>query len=126
MNKPDVPETYTGYNPKIHGNYDPSAPYAQYHHKKREEEARAEQATVVTTLQAATVADYSITGAFNRFSNRFQSGDQNTERHSDQAKSGRQMDAFFDVQNHFARLFLIFDPYSLSGSVVMSTRGRFE
>jgi hypothetical protein len=88
-------EEYTGYNPKIHGNYDPPQPYAQYHHKKRAEEAAAAQATQVTTIPASNT--YETTATFNRFNGNFQRSEVNAERHNDFNKAGRQMNAFFDV-----------------------------
>lgn len=91
-----VDPDYMGYNPKIHGSYDPNAPYAQYHNQKREEEALASQSTFGVTPQASVAAPV-IAGAFNRFTGSFQSADLSTERHNDFNKSGRQMNAFFDV-----------------------------
>ncbi|KAK0822083.1 hypothetical protein LTR02_007714 [Friedmanniomyces endolithicus] len=90
------PETeYKGYNPKIHGSYDPNADYAQYHNDKlTEEKAIQEHGSVAAAQQAA---DYAAIGTFNRFSGGFQSADKSTERHNDFNKSGRQMNAFFDV-----------------------------
>lgn len=89
-------EEYYGYNPKIHGTYDPNAPYAQYHKKKRVEEAGFEQG-VVGGLSSAQDGAYEVAGAFNRFTGNFQSGDKSAEKHNDYNKSGRQMGAFFDV-----------------------------
>ncbi|KAK3707625.1 hypothetical protein LTR37_011973 [Vermiconidia calcicola] len=89
-------EEYYGYNPKIHGTYDPNAPYAQYHKKKREEEAGFEQG-LVGGLPSTQDGAYEVAGAFNRFTGNFQSGDKSAEKHNDYNKSGRQMGAFFDV-----------------------------
>ena len=83
-----------GYNPKVHGNYDPNAAYAQVHNQKRAEE----QAAIVDPFAAAPgTAAYESTMALNRFSGSVQRQDLGPERHSDAAKSGRQMNAFFDV-----------------------------
>lgn len=90
-----VDPNYTGYNPKIHGNYDPNAPYAQYHNKKREEEAKAQQIAQGTYAPSSTA--YVTSGNFNRFTGNFQDPSQSAERHNDNNKSGRQMNAFFDV-----------------------------
>ncbi|KAL2019657.1 hypothetical protein VTK56DRAFT_9276 [Thermocarpiscus australiensis] len=75
-----------GYNPAIHGDYDENAWYAQ-------------------NLRAAT--DPSATGAdgsqyvseayFNRRTGQWQAPDLGPERHSDEAKSRRQLRAYFDV-----------------------------
>ena len=87
---------YYGYNPKIHGSYDPNAPYAQYHNRKREEEATVEQ-IASGVLPAAQSGDYATAGTFNRFTGNFQNADKSMERHDDHHKSGRQLGAFFDV-----------------------------
>lgn len=91
----EVDPDYQGYNPKIHGNYDPNAPYAQYHKKKREEEAKALQMAQGT--YAPSNPAYVASGAFNRFTGNFQDPSKSAERHNDYNKSGRQMNAFFDV-----------------------------
>ncbi|KAL9040743.1 MAG: hypothetical protein Q9214_004362 [Letrouitia sp. 1 TL-2023] len=76
-----------GYDPSIHGDYDPTAPYAQEYQENEEEGANpADQAAM-----------YAATGAFNRFTGRWQSKDVNPENHNDENKSRRQMSAFFDV-----------------------------
>lgn len=84
---------YRGYNPKIHGSYDPNAPYAQYHKQKEAEE----QALQSYNTAAAAGQQYGAVGAFNRFSGGFQTADKSTDKHNDHNKSGRQMNAFFDV-----------------------------
>ncbi|XDG00810.1 hypothetical protein ABKA04_000425 [Annulohypoxylon sp. FPYF3050] len=76
-----------GYNPAIHGDYDPNAWYA-----KTEEENRIEGDGAVDPAAA-----YAAMGTFNRFTGRWQGSDQGTERHNDEAKTRRQMNAFFDV-----------------------------
>ncbi|KAI1500451.1 hypothetical protein F5X99DRAFT_386018 [Biscogniauxia marginata] len=76
-----------GYNPAIHGDYDPNAWYAQGNKPE-------------TTQQGQLVdmsAAYAAIGSFNRFTGRWQGADQNPGQHSDEAKSRRQMNAFFDV-----------------------------
>ncbi|RAH71793.1 WW domain-containing protein [Aspergillus aculeatinus CBS 121060] len=76
-----------GYNPAIHGDYDPTAPYAQQY--ERQEEAAV---AGMDPNQA-----YEAVGAFNRFTGRWQAASQNPEYHNDENKSKRQMYAFFDV-----------------------------
>ncbi|PYH48845.1 WW domain-containing protein [Aspergillus saccharolyticus JOP 1030-1] len=76
-----------GYNPAIHGDYDPTAPYAQQYERQEEAGAAAMDAN-----QA-----YEAVGAFNRFTGRWQAASQNPEYHNDENKSRRQMYAFFDV-----------------------------
>jgi WW domain len=82
---PQHTATAGGYNPAIHGDYDPTAPYAQQH----EPEAQIQ-------TQAAN-ADYSATGTFNRFTGRWQDASLAPENFNDENKSRRQMHAFFDV-----------------------------
>jgi hypothetical protein len=41
---------------------------------------------------------YASTATFNRFTGQFQAAGEGPERHSDEAKSKRQMNAFFDVE----------------------------
>ncbi|CDM35886.1 hypothetical protein DTO013E5_5398 [Penicillium roqueforti] len=77
-----------GYNPAIHGNYDPTASYAQYH----EEPAQPTNAAGFEPSAA-----YAATGTFNRFTGRWQAATINPENHNDENKSRRQMNAFFDV-----------------------------
>ncbi|KAI1752950.1 hypothetical protein F4782DRAFT_107600 [Xylaria castorea] len=76
-----------GYNPAIHGDYDPNAWYA----KNNQEDDQPE----VSVMDTATA--YATIGSFNRFTGRWQGDDQNPDRHTDEAKSRRQMNAFFDV-----------------------------
>ena len=79
----------------IHGDYDPNADYAV--------EARAQEAAAAAAAQAQVqgiqpaAPDYASTGTFNRFTGRWQAADQNPDRHGDEAKSKRQMNAYFDV-----------------------------
>jgi hypothetical protein len=75
-----------GYNPAIHGDYDPSAWYAQ---PIVPEEAPA--------LATGVQDPYAQTGTFNRFTGRFQNPDLNPENFNDENKSKRQMNAYFDV-----------------------------
>lgn len=77
-----------GYNPAIHGDYDPNAWYA-----KNEEEDEAASAG----FAGDPAAIYDATVSFNRYTGAFQSGDAGPERHSDEAKAKRQMNAYFDV-----------------------------
>ncbi len=76
-----------GYNPAVHGDYDPNAWYA----KNNQEGADPE----VPVMDTATA--YAAIGSFNRFTGRWQGDEQNPDRHNDEAKSRRQMNAFFDV-----------------------------
>ncbi|KAL2067609.1 hypothetical protein VTL71DRAFT_2034 [Oculimacula yallundae] len=75
-----------GYNPAIHGDYDPTAWYAQ-----------PTAPEPVTGQVADPTAQYAATAAFNRFTGRYQAADINPENYNDENKSKRQMNAFFDV-----------------------------
>lgn len=89
----------TGYNPAIHGDYDPTAWYAQP--AAAPETATSEQPT------ADAAAQYTATAHFNRFTGRFQDPSLNPENFNDEHKSRRQMNAIFDVDaaanNHDGR-----------------------
>lgn len=76
-----------GYNPAIHGDYDPTADYARQYEESEQTNAGAVDPT----------AAYSATGTFNRFTGRWQAAEINPENHNDENKSRRQMNAFFDV-----------------------------
>ena len=76
-----------GYDPAVHGDYDPTAWYAQPAVPENE------PPNTLTDPSAA----YAATGAFNRFTGRWQAADLNPENFNDENKSNRQMNAFFDV-----------------------------
>jgi hypothetical protein len=80
-----------GYNPAIHGDYDPNAWYAQA------PEADAETTTAETNPAALLDHEGHVAASFNRFTGQFQRADEGPDRHTDEAKSKRQMNAFFDV-----------------------------
>ncbi|KAF2864586.1 hypothetical protein K470DRAFT_208713, partial [Piedraia hortae CBS 480.64] len=84
---------YKGYDPKIHGDFDPNADYAKFHQHPDTETEEGVQGR-----DATATAMYSATAAFNRFTGRFEpEGEGAAERHNDWNKSQRQMNAFFDV-----------------------------
>ncbi|EED18032.1 WW domain protein [Talaromyces stipitatus ATCC 10500] len=78
-----------GYNPAIHGDYDPTAPYAQQY------EADLQLASAVNAADQSQ--SYTATGAFNRFTGRWQDSSLTPENFNDENKSRRQMNAYFDV-----------------------------
>lgn len=85
-----------GYNPAIHGDYDENAWYAV------NARAAAEAAAAATNPLAgldptAAGAELASAGYFNRATGQWQAPEQNVERHSDEAKSKRQLNAYFDV-----------------------------
>ncbi|KAF2841320.1 hypothetical protein M501DRAFT_1009284 [Patellaria atrata CBS 101060] len=97
-----------GYNPAIHGNYDPNADYAQLDHSSEDEAALPVSHPLLAATASSDPADsYGATGSFNRFTGRFQSDALKPENFNDENKSKRQMNAFFDVDaaanNHDGR-----------------------
>ena len=80
-----------GYNPAIHGDYDPTAWYAQG------TEEPANDGSASAAADPSALLALASGGFFNRRTGQWQAEDQGTERHSDEAKSRRQMNAFFDV-----------------------------
>ena len=84
---PATQRPHGGYDPAVHGDYDPTASYAQ------EQQAPEE----VNGQPADPAAIYTATGVFNRFTGKWQPHDINPENHNDENKSKRQMSAFFDV-----------------------------
>ena len=81
-----APRPAGGYDPAIHGDYDPNAWYAP-----------PDVPEEPTTNPADPAAAYIATGAFNRFTGRWQAADLTPENFNDENKSKRQMNAFFDV-----------------------------
>ncbi|OCT45613.1 WW domain protein [Cladophialophora carrionii] len=81
-----------GYDPAIHGDYDPNADYA-----KAYEISSAGDDSVGAVPGANTADMYEATGTFNRFTGKWQRADLNPEKFTDEQKSKRQMNAFFDV-----------------------------
>ncbi|KAJ9154842.1 hypothetical protein NKR23_g2377 [Pleurostoma richardsiae] len=79
-----------GYNPAIHGDWDPNASYAQAYAGEDSLDGPEGPLPDASVLQ--------VPGAFfNKRTGQFQRPDQTDERHTDEAKSKRQMDAYFDV-----------------------------
>lgn len=79
-----------GYNPAIHGDYDPNADYA----RQEEDDGDVDYDNPSSTDPNQA---YGATGSFNRFTGKWQSSDMGPERHSDAEKAKRQMRAIFDV-----------------------------
>ena len=80
-----------GYDPAIHGDYDPTAAYAQDLQTPFVDEDTA--GAVIVDPDAI----YTATGVFNRFTGKWQPSTITPENHNDENKSKRQMSAFFDV-----------------------------
>ncbi|KAF3919096.1 hypothetical protein ABW21_db0205399 [Orbilia brochopaga] len=76
----DAKQQYSGYNPAIHGDYDPTALYAQKPER----------------TPSPTINPYEAHAAFNRFTGQFQNGP-GTEQQSDESRARRQMEIYFDV-----------------------------
>lgn len=86
----DPLEGYKGYNPKIHGNYDPKADYAQYHNN-----LRAQESNVVAPV--VPPPGYGAAMILNARTGHAQANRPGAEHHNDANKSGRQLNAFFDA-----------------------------
>lgn len=87
-----------GYNPAIHGDYDPNAWYAKGSGGGAEDDPEAELRRGAAP-DAQQVADmYAATVSFNRHSGGFQSEAMGPGRHTDEAKAARQMNAYFDSE----------------------------
>lgn len=93
------PTTVTGYNPAIHGDYDPNADYArEYEHNDQDTlDPHAAAAAHAAALGGDAPGPYAQSAAFNRFTGRFQAADLGPDRHNDENKSKRQLNAYFDV-----------------------------
>ncbi|KAL8692204.1 MAG: hypothetical protein Q9218_002735 [Villophora microphyllina] len=76
-----------GYDPAVHGDYDPTASYAQEYQDPEDEPAQNADPTAI----------YAATGTFNRFTGKWQASTINPENHNDENKTKRQMNAYFDV-----------------------------
>ena len=87
--EPPQPALNRGYNPAIHGDYDPNAAYAK--------DPSIEPNVDPSNPTADPDNIYSATGTFNRFTGKWQPSSINAENHNDENKSKRQMSAFFDV-----------------------------
>lgn len=105
------PAVAGGYNPAIHGSYDPNADYAQIYNPAASSSSPApgtpSDPAIYPPGTSPPEAEYAATGTFNRFTGRFQAPSINPDNHNDEAKSKRQMAAFFDVDraanNHDGR-----------------------
>ncbi|KAI9930080.1 hypothetical protein ASPWEDRAFT_35346 [Aspergillus wentii DTO 134E9] len=84
-----------GYNPAIHGDYDPTAPYAQQYEQKHEQQHYPGGPVGAPGMDS--IGSYEATGAFNRFTGKWQAATLTPENYNDENKSRRQMNAFFDV-----------------------------
>ncbi len=87
-----------GYDPAIHGDYDPTADYAQ-----PQQDASGLNPTTAADLQAPGTSalnpsePYAATGTFNRFTGKWQPTTLQPDNFNDDNKSKRQMNAYFDV-----------------------------
>lgn len=86
-----------GYNPAIHGSWDPNAPYAQAYKTGEDDTEQAIDLVAAGEDAGEESSLYAQNAAFNRRTGKFQLEDQNPERYSDANKSHRQMNAYFDV-----------------------------
>ena len=90
--QPPPPRKGGGYDPAIHGDFDPNADYA----KAYQISSAADGGTIAAPGTDPADA-YAATGTFNRFTGKWQRAELNPENFTDEQKSKRQMNAFFDV-----------------------------
>ncbi|KLJ08251.1 hypothetical protein EMPG_16309 [Blastomyces silverae] len=94
--QPIKPRVVGGYDPAIHGDYDPTAPYAQVTQQQQQQQEEG-----LDAAGAAYSSDpnyiYTATGTFNRFTGKWQPGALAPENFDDENKSKRQLNAYFDV-----------------------------
>ncbi|KAI9712366.1 MAG: hypothetical protein M1820_001579 [Bogoriella megaspora] len=83
------------YDPAIHGNFDPNAEYALAYASDEEEQTAVTEGALTTNVMDPN--DYATTANFNRFTGKYQTPDINPDRHNDDNKSRRQLNAFYDV-----------------------------
>lgn len=90
-----------GYNPAIHGDYDPNADYAILAQEAEEQAYNSYLAPPPGLTGEEPAATYAQQASFNRFTGRFSNTaihpTHTTEQHTDEAKSKRQLNGFFDV-----------------------------
>lgn len=88
------PAVLGGYNPTIHGSYDPNADYAQPLTATQHDAGPAPE---TDGPGVPDVEAYGQMAGFNRFTGRYQVAALTPENFNDDNKSKRQMNAFFDV-----------------------------
>jgi len=86
---------WQGYNPRVHGPWDPTKPYAAYHSYLNWKKTQPDHPQAMPAAQK----HFESTGAFNARTGRFQTDDQTAERHDSHNRAGRQMNAYFDVDS---------------------------
>ncbi|KAI6350696.1 hypothetical protein MCOR25_010469 [Pyricularia grisea] len=91
---PPLPTVAGGYNPAIHGDYDN---WVAEQKKAGQLPGDDDAAENVHLSDPAAAALYASGAQFNRLTGQYQRPDVGPENHSDDAKSRRQMSAFFDV-----------------------------
>lgn len=94
------PAVAGGYNPAIHGDYDPDADYAKAGTADDGNVEQNAQQDFAPGTEPSTEG-YAATASFNRFTGRFNNTNihptHQPDAHTDESKSRRQMGAFFDV-----------------------------
>ncbi|PGH07324.1 succinate dehydrogenase (ubiquinone) flavoprotein subunit [Blastomyces parvus] len=88
--QPIKPRVASGYDPAIHGDYDPTAPYAQVTQQQ-------EGLDAATAYSSDPNYIYTATGTFNRFTGKWQPSSLGPESFDDEHKSKKQLNAYFDV-----------------------------
>lgn len=88
-----------GYDPSIHGDYDPNADYAKAaaQPSPSSPNSHPDPSAPSSAPPGSTDASYAATGTFNRFTGKWQTTTLHPENFNDENKSKRQMNAYFDV-----------------------------
>ncbi len=86
-----------GYDPAIHGDYDPTADYAQPQQDPSDLDPTTADLQAPGTSALNPSDPYAATGTFNRFTGKWQPASLQPDNFNDDNKSKRQMNAYFDV-----------------------------
>lgn len=86
-----------GYDPAVHGDYDPTADYAQQQPDPSDLNPSTANLQAPGTTALNPADPYAATGTFNRFTGKWQPSTLQPEIFNDDNKSKRQMNAYFDV-----------------------------
>ena len=96
------PAAEGGYNPAIHGDFDPNADYAR---PPRDEQEAQSQDPYASYVDSGTTSNdpntYGVSASFNRFTGKFQNTAVHPthapDAHTDEVKSKRQLGSYYDV-----------------------------
>ncbi|KAL5612756.1 uncharacterized protein BROUX77_002912 [Berkeleyomyces rouxiae] len=84
-----APPEILGYNPAIHGDYDPNAWYAKLN--------EPQEPVYTNSALGVEALEYGSQAPFNRLTGHFQATGEGSDRHNADAKAKRQLHSYFDV-----------------------------